>query len=340
MTYEYDVAIIIPAYNEELTIAQVIKDFYAELPNARIYVVDNNCTDRTRFIAEETFKSLSCKGQVILENRKGKAFAIRKAFTIIDADYYILVDGDSTYPANAVHKFLMHLSTRGLDMVVGNRSNYKSENKRAFHSIGNDLVNKLINLLFGGGLADVLSGYRGFSKRFVKNFPILSRGFDIETEMTLHALDKGFDIFEFPINYRDRPIGSVSKLNTYTDGIRVISLIFRIFKDFRPLAFFSCLSLALFIAGISAGTPVVYEYIYTGYVLHIPFAILATGLMICSLVGFAIGLILDTVRNNNRFNYGLHLISSQYIPKSNLANNTVNLNVVNRKIINYESENP
>jgi glycosyltransferase involved in cell wall biosynthesis len=259
-------------------------------------------------------KELGCDGTVISEKRQGKGMAVRKAFNEIDADYYVMVDADMTYDPEEVHTLLKPVVDGEQDMVVGDRHSsgmYKSENKRKFHNFGNSLVTKIINMLFKSSLVDILSGYRVFSRRFVKTFPITCAGFEIETEMTLHALDKRFQVKEIPVNYKDRPEGSFSKINTFSDGIRILRTIMWVFKDYRPLLFFGSLSLLFAVLGILMGLPVLYEYIEYKFIYRVPSAILATGLMIFSLLFFGIGLILDTVAKFQRFNYELHLLGGK-----------------------------
>lgn len=309
-----DIAIIIPAYNEELTIADTIKGFFRQIPEARIVVVDNNSKDRTSEIARAVFRELQCRGTLLFEKRQGKGMAVRKAFSEIDASWYIMVDADTTYPPDAVHDLLRIAVENGYDMVVGDRHSggaYKEQNKRRFHNFGNNLITTVINMLFRNNLTDILSGYRVFSRKFVKNYPILATGFEIETEMTLHALDKRFSIAEVPIAYYERPEGSVSKLNTVGDGIRILKTIMWIFKDYKPLYFFGVCALLAFFAGVATGIPVIYEYIEFRYVYRIPSAVLSTGFMIVAMLFFAIGLILDTVEKFQRFNYELQLLHDQ-----------------------------
>ncbi|MCK4795987.1 MAG: glycosyltransferase, partial [Spirochaetes bacterium] len=299
------------AYNEEKTIKQVIKKFYLANPKGWIYVVDNNSNDNTNKIAYESIEELKCKGDVIFESRKGKGNAIRKAFLEIEADIYVIVDADLTYSEKELDILLEPVKKNECDMCVGDRHSkgyYTKENKRVFHEFGNSLVRNLINLLFKSKLRDIMSGYRVMSHFFVKNFPILSEGFEIETEITLHSLDKRFRIKEIPISYKERPFGSVSKLNTIKDGFRVLKTIFGIFKDYKPLIFFSLISLIFFIIGIIVGTPVILEFIKAQYINRIPSAILSSGLMIISMLLFAIGLILDTVVKHYRYNYEVSLL--------------------------------
>ncbi len=297
------VAVLIPCYNEELTIKKVINDFQRELPDADIYVYDNNSTDSTYKIAVE-------EGAIVKkEPRQGKGNVIRQMFFDIDADYYLMVDGDDTYPAEACHDLLKGLED-GYDMVIGDRlsnGTYYSENKRAFHDFGNNFVRDTINRLYKSNIKDVMTGYRGFNKVFVKTFPVMSSGFQIETEFTLHALDKRLKLLELPIDYRDRPEGSVSKLNTYSDGIKVVFTIFKMFKDYKPMIFFSILFLLFFVLSILAGIPVITEFMRTSYISKVPSALLATGLMIISFLCLFTGIILDTVVINNKKDYELKM---------------------------------
>lgn len=296
-------AVVLPAYNEELTIADTIKDFNTHMPDASIWVINNRSTDATELIANSTIDSLGCRGGVLNERRPGKGNAVRRAFLEIDADVYILADADMTYPASYVHELMAPILLGEADMVVGDRHSagyYALENKRAMHGFGNRLVRDMVNKLFNAELADIMSGYRVFNRRFVKSYPILVEGFEIETDMTLHALDKRFRIVEIPIGYKDRPVGSCSKLNTVSDGARVIKTIGNILRHYRPLAFFGGAALFCALLGFAAGTPVIDEYLRTGYVSHVPLAILATGLEIVALVLGAIGLILDSITHQDR----------------------------------------
>ena len=297
-SHEVTVAVVIPAYNEEATLANVLEDFYQELPDAEFIVVDNASTDETRNIANATLQRLKCTGRVIQELERGKGNAIRRAFAEVDADIIVMVDADSTYPASDVHCLIAPIRTGQADMVVGDRhaeGRYQHENRRAFHQFGNVLVRRTINWLFRAHLNDVLSGFRAFSRKFVENFPVMSTGFELETEMTLHALDKRLRVKECPIKYCDRPEGSVSKLNTFSDGLRVLLKILNIFRCYRPLGFFGSLAGLLALAGLIVGSRVIAEYILYRYVYAIPSAILATGLMIFSVLCVCLGLILDTV---------------------------------------------
>ena len=300
------IAIILPAYNEQLTIEKTIIDFHQHSPDASIYVIDNNSSDGTNSIAKKVISGNSINGEVLFVRRQGKANAMKTAFAKIDADVYVMADADHTYFAHDLEKLLAPVLSGEYDLVVGNRftvSGYEKENKRMFHNFGNNLVKRLINLLFKSDLVDIMSGYRVLSRNFVKNYPIMCEGFEIETEMTLHCLDKKFNIIEIPITYKDRMDGSFSKLNTFKDGFRVLKTIFNIFKDYRPMLFFSILSFLFFIVGVLLGIDPVLEFIEFRYVYKVPSAILATGLMIFSLLFFAIGLILDTIVRYEKFNF-------------------------------------
>ncbi|OPJ62426.1 glycosyltransferase family 2 protein [Clostridium oryzae] len=298
------IAVLIPCYNEEITIGKVVTDFKRELPEADIYVYDNNSSDYTYKIAAEA-------GAIVTkEYRQGKGNVVRSMFRNIDADYYVMVDGDDTYPAEFVHKLLRPIIDKEADMVIGDRlsnGSYKCENKRAFHNAGNNLVRYMINKLFKSNICDIMTGYRAFNREFVKSMPILSAGFEIETEMSIHALDKKFLIKELPIEYRDRPVGSFSKLNTFNDGIKVLKTIFHLFKDYKPLIFFLTFSFILFIMGLLTGLPVIIEFVKTRYISKVPSAILAVGFIVLSMLSLVGGLILDTVVNQNRRIYELYL---------------------------------
>lgn len=296
------VAVLLPAYNEELTIVKVIEDFKKALPHADIYVYDNNSSDRTNELA-------AAAGAIVrFEPRQGKGNVVRSMFREIDADYYIMADADDTYPAAEVEKLLEPLRAGLADMTIGDRlsnGTYEKENKRGFHGFGNNLVKGLINRLYRGDYNDIMTGYRGFNKLFVKNFPVLSPGFEIETELSIHALDKRFKLVEVPITYKDRPEGSESKLSTFSDGFKVLKMIFNLFKDYKPLVFFSLLTLLFFMVGLLVGIPVITEFANTGFIDKLPSAVLATGLMILAALSFVAGFILDTVVRQNRMQYEL-----------------------------------
>ena len=292
------VALILPAYNEELTIEATVRAFHMALPGAAIWVVNNRSSDATEGIARTTLSSLGCLGGVLNESRKGKGNAVRRAFLEINADLYVLADADLTYPADRVRDLLAPVLEGRADMVVGDRhsaGHYAAENKRALHGVGNRLVRNLVNSLFNAELADIMSGYRVFNRRFVKNYPILVEGFEIETDMTLHALDKRYRIIEIPIEYKDRPKGSVSKLNTFSDGARVLFVIMQILRYYKPFVFFGWLSILFFLAGLTAAVPVIQDWIQYQYIRHVPLAILATGLEIVAALMFGVGLILDSI---------------------------------------------
>ncbi len=308
------VAILIPALNEELTLKKSMVDYHTYLPDAAIYVIDNNSSDSTNKIARSTIAELGCDGAVFFEKRRGKANAIRKAFCEIDADIYVMVDADLTYPAKEIKKLITPVINGEADMVVGDRhatGSYKRENKKELHNFGNWLVKILVNMLFQSKLNDIMSGCRVFSKFFVKNYPIMSSGFELETEMTIHAMDKRFNIVEIPIEYKDRQCGSFSKLNTITDGIKVIKTIFFLLKDYRPFLFFGVGAFVFGSMGLVFGVPVIIEFIRTRYILRVPSAILATGLFILSLLSLSVAFILDTVSKINKYNYELKLISTR-----------------------------
>lgn len=300
------IAVLIPCYNEEKTIQKVILDFKRELPEAQIYVYNNNSTDKTLEIIN-SIKGINIRN----EYNQGKGNVVRRMFREIDADIYVMVDGDDTYPAEEVHKLINPIINGKADMTVGDRlsnGTYKNENKRKFHEFGNNLVRKSINLLFKNNLKDIMSGYRAFNRIFVKNIPILSPKFEVETELTLSALDKRFIIKEIPITYRDRPAGSVSKLNTIQDGIKVTKTILKMYKDYKPRKFFFLITLILFILGLICGVPVLIEFVKTRYITKLPSAVLATGLMLISAIAFQCGLILDTIVKANKEKYELNLI--------------------------------
>ena len=283
---------IIPCYNEAPTIAKVVDDFRRELPEAEVYVYDNNSTDGTAKIAR------AHGAAVRREPRQGKGNVCRQMFRDIDADCYLMVDGDDTYPAESARALCAPVLAGEADMVVGDRlSNgaYAQQNARAFHGFGNDLVRAMIRWIYGYGFEDVMTGYRAMSRPFVKTFPVLSEGFQIETELSIHAVDRRWRIADVPVEYRDRPEGSVSKLNTVKDGLKVIAMIGTLFKDYRPLKFFSLVALIFCIGGLCAGMPVVTEYLATGLVPRFPTAILAAALMFTAAISLATGFILDAV---------------------------------------------
>lgn len=286
------VAILIPCYNEELTIATVIQDFKLTMPEAQIYVYNNNSTDRTAEIAR------SYNVNVVDEFRQGKGAVVRSMFRDIDADCYLMVDGDNTYPAQDAKKVAQLVLDGKADMAVGDRlsSTYFTENKRMFHNGGNRIVRLLINLIYKGRITDIMSGCRAFNKLFVKTFPVLSNGFEIETEMSIHALDKRLLIAEIPIQYRDRPQGSESKLNTVSDGIKVLGTIFKFFKAYQPLPFFGILAGIVLAISAMLFAPVFIEYLKTGLVMRFPTLIVSMALLSAALLLVMCGLILDSIK--------------------------------------------
>lgn len=302
---EKKIAVLIPCYNESKTIEKVVKDYKKVLPNADIYVYDNNSTDNTDKIAKKA-------GAIVkYEYRQGKGNVIRSMFRDIDADCYLMIDGDDTYPKENAKEMCDLVLEGKADMVIGDRlsSTYFTENKRPFHNFGNKLVRGLINTLFKSNIRDIMTGYRAFSYEFVKTFPVLSKGFEIETEMTIHALDKNFLLKEIPVEYRDRPEGSVSKLNTYSDGFRVLKTIARLFKEYKPTIFFSIISLIFFILSLVFGIPVFVEFFKTGLVPRIPTLIFAGFLMIVAILMFMCGLILEVVVKKHRQLFELVLLN-------------------------------
>jgi glycosyltransferase involved in cell wall biosynthesis len=307
------VAVVLPAYNEELTIAGVISSFHEALPDAAIWVINNRSSDQTHAIANTLLKELGCKGGVIQEDAPGKGNAVRRAFLEIDADIFVMADADLTYPADEVLKLIKPVLENRADMVVGDRHSsgcYGAENKRSLHEFGNQLVRRLVNVLFRSRLVDIMSGYRVFSRRFVKNYPILVSGFEIETDMTLHALDKRFRIVEVPIQYKDRPEGSSSKLNTVRDGMKVLFTIGNILRHYRPGLFFGSTSLVVAISGLLMAMPVLNDWFVHQYIFHVPLAILATGVEIVAVLLGAIALILDSLAHQDRRNFEMRLLSA------------------------------
>lgn len=298
----HQVAVIIPCYNEEVTIGQLVKDFKAELPKADIYVYDNNSTDDTAVRAKEA-------GAIVRkEARKGKGNVVKKMFYDIDADYYVMVDGDRTYLASEVHKLLQPVINGEADMVVGTRlGEYSDKAFRKFHKFGNGLITALINLFFKANLKDVLSGYRVFNRKFVDTIPVISKGFEVETELTINALDYSMELLEVPIKYLDRPDNNPSKLNTLKDGFLILFTIVTIFKDFRPLLFFFIISSGFAVLGLLVGTPVIIEFINTGLVYKVPSAILAAALELLSVQFIGLGLVLDTIARNRRSQYVIEI---------------------------------
>ncbi len=299
-------AVIIPCYNEAQTVTKVVTDYKKALPDAIIYVYDNNSTDDTAKLAK------AAGAVVCTEHRQGKGNVIRSMFKDIEADCYLMVDGDDTYPASSAREMCDFVLHGGVDMVIGDRlsSTYFIENKRRFHNFGNTLVRWLINTLFRADIHDIMTGYRAFSHDFVKTFPVLSKGFEIETEMTIHALDKNFYIKEIPVAYRDRPSGSSSKLSTYSDGVKVIATIAKLFEEYKPMVFFSLVSLLLFAISFAFGIPVFVEYFNTGLVPRYPTLIFSGFMLITSILMLVCGLILEVVVRKHRQLFEILLINS------------------------------
>ena len=299
------IAILIPCYNESLTIEKVVKDYKKVLPDADVYVYDNNSTDHTDEIARNA-------GAIVrYEYRQGKGNVIRSMFRDIEADCYLMIDGDDTYPAENAKEMCDLVLEGKADMVIGDRlsSTYFEENKRPFHNFGNEIVRRSINKLWRpkNRILDVMTGYRAFSPLFVKSFPILSKGFEIETEMTIHALDKNLLIQSLPVQYRDRPAGSESKLNTYTDGMKVLLTIFNLYRDYQPLKFFGIVSLILGLFSIALFIPVFTEFLKTGLVPRFPTLIVSTVMMLAAFLSLVCGLILDTNAKNSRKNFEVQM---------------------------------
>ena len=297
------IAVLIPCYNEEKTIEKVVSDFKRELPDSVIYVYDNNSTDRTIEKAEEA-------GAVVkYEYLQGKGNVIRRMFEEVDAECYLIVDGDDTYPAKHAVQMADLIIYRQADMVVGDRlsSSYFQENKRPFHNLGNSLVRASINKLFKTDIKDIMTGYRAFSYRFVKTFPVLSKGFEIETEMTIHAIDKNMHVENVVIDYKDRPEGSESKLNTYADGLKVLRMIARLFRTYRPMAYFGIMAIILAFLGVGFFIPVAIEYARTGVVERFPTLIVCCFVVLAAVQAFFAGLILKTIYQKNRQDFEMEL---------------------------------
>lgn len=297
------IAVLIPCYNEGQTIQKVVQDWKRMLPEASIYVYDNNSLDHTDDIASRS-------GAIVRhEYQQGKGNVIRRMFREIDAQCYIMIDGDDTYPAEYGRKMVDLVLNKKVDMVVGDRlsSTYFEENKRPFHNIGNSLVRKTINHLFKSNIRDIMTGYRAFSYQFVKSFPVLSKGFEIETEMTIHAVDKNMLVENIIIEYRDRPEGSESKLNTYTDGFKVLKTIARLYKSYRPLGFFTGLSVVLVFIAALLFFPILYVYIQTGLVPQFPTLIVCGFIALSALIAFFSGLILSSIVEKERREYEFRL---------------------------------
>lgn len=297
------IAVLIPCYNEEKTVEKVVRDFRAVLPEAVIYVYDNNSSDRTVELAEGA-------GAVVRhEYSQGKGNVLRRMFREIDAECYILVDGDDTYPAESAPEMCRLVLEHQADMVVGDRlsSTYFTENKRPFHNFGNSLVRLSINCLFGAKIQDIMTGYRAFSFAFVKTFPVLSRGFEIETEMSIHAVQRNMQVENVVIEYRDRPEGSVSKLNTYSDGAKVLGTILKLYKNYRPFGFFTVIAVILALISLLFMMPVLTEYFVTGLVPRFPTLIVCGFVMIAALMLFVAGVILSSLLGKDKRDFEFRL---------------------------------
>ncbi len=297
------IAVLIPCYNESKTIGKVVKDFKEALPEAVVYVYDNNSVDDTSKIAAEA-GAVVCR-----EYQQGKGNVIRRMFREIDAECYIMADGDDTYPAEFAREMTEKVLNCQVDMVVGDRlsSTYFTENKRAFHNFGNVIVRKFINHLFRTNIKDIMTGYRAFSYQFAKTFPVLSKGFEIETEMTIHAVDKNMAVENVVIEYRDRPEGSESKLNTYTDGFKVLVTIGRLYRNYKPLGFFSWIAFLLILAAVAFLIPVLVNYVKTGLVGQLPTLIVCGLTILAALQSFFAGLILSTIVDKNKKDFEMAL---------------------------------
>ena len=295
------IAVLIPCYNESKTIEKVIKDYKKVLPEANIYVYDNNSTDNTDEIAKKA-------GAIVrYEYRQGKGNVIRSMFRDIDADCYLMIDGDDTYPAENASEMCDLILSKKADMVIGDRlsSTYFQENKRPFHNFGNKIVRLFINIIFKNKVKDIMTGYRAFSYEFVKGFPVLSKGFEIETEMTIHAVDKNYKLIEIPVQYRDRPEGSVSKLNTVSDGIKVLKTIAILFEEYRPALFFNIFAIIFLSLSLIFGIPVVKEFFDTGLVPRFPTLIVACIFLIISILMCVTGIILQVIVKKHKQLYEL-----------------------------------
>ena len=307
MKKDKKIAVLIPCYNESKTVEKVVNDYKKALPEADIYVYDNNSSDGTDEIARKA-------GAIVrYEYKQGKGNVIRAMFKDIDADCYLMVDGDDTYPADNAREMCDYVLGGKADMVIGDRlsSTYFKENKRPFHNFGNKLVRGLINTLFKSKIKDIMTGYRAFSYDFVKTFPILSKGFEIETEMSIHSLDKNFKLVEIPVQYRDRPSGSVSKLNTFSDGFKVIKTIVRFFKDYKPSLFFGIIGTLFVIVSIIFSIPVFKEYFETGLVPRFPTLIFSGFMLIIGIINYTCGVILEGINNKYRQLFELTYINTK-----------------------------
>ena len=307
------IAVLIPCYNESKTVEKVVTDFKRVLPEASIYVYDNNSTDDTAVLAKKA-------GAIVRhEYQQGKGNVIRRMFREIDAECYIMTDGDDTYPAEYARQMADLVFDKNVDMVVGDRlsSTYFEENKRPFHNLGNSIVRKSINFLFKSEIKDIMTGYRAFSYQFVKSFPVLSKGFEIETEMSIHAIDKNMYIENVIIDYRDRPEGSESKLNTYSDGLKVLFTIFRLYRNYKPINFFSIIALLLTIISAVFFIPILITYAKTGLVPNFPTLIVCGFVIVAALISLFTGVVLQTLRQKDRQDFEMNIIRISEFQKKN-----------------------
>ena len=306
------IAVLIPCYNEEKTIYKVVTDFKAVLPDSTIYVYDNNSSDKTSELAEKA-------GAVVRkEYKQGKGNVIRRMFREIDAEVYIMVDGDDTYPAECAPEMVDAVINKNADMVVGDRlsSTYFQENKRPFHNFGNSIVRWSINNLFKTSIKDIMTGYRAFSYEFVKTYPVMSKGFEIETEMSIHAVDRNMQVENVIIEYRDRPDGSESKLNTYSDGIKVLLTIVKLYKNYKPFGFFTAISLVLALCSILFFIPVLSAYFKTRVVDRVPTLIVCGFVVVMAILFFAVGVLLSTLRSQDKRDFEYKLIQVDHMKKT------------------------
>ncbi len=310
------IAVLIPCYNEATTIEKIVKEYKRFLPEATVYVYDNNSTDGTDEIARAA-------GAVVrYEYQQGKGNVIRRMFREIDAECYIMTDGDDTYPVEIALEMAKLVLNKNADMVVGDRlsSTYFNENKRPFHNFGNSIVRRSINRLFKGNIKDIMTGYRAFSYNFVKTFPVLSKGFEIETEMSIHAIDKNMQIENVVVDYRDRPDGSVSKLNTYSDGMKVLKTIMKLYRTYKPFCFFGYLALIIALIAVAFFIPVFIEYINTGLVRRFPTLIVCGFVVIAAIQSLFTGLMLQTMVQKNKQDFEIELIKANEEYKKKLSN--------------------
>lgn len=313
LEYNRSIAVILPAYNEELTIAGTLRAFHAVMPDAFFYVVDNNSTDATAHIAEETLANLGAQGGLLHEARQGKGNAVRRAFFEIDADVYVLVDADMTYPAEALPQLVAPILAGEADMVYGDRlseGDYARQNRRTFHGFGNSLVQGLVNAVSGTHFTDIMTGYRALSRAFVKSYPVLVEGFQLETYISLFAAQARLRVLGIPIRYVDRPEGSYSKLNTFKDGFRVLSTIFTIFRQCNPLVFFSFVAACCVVLSVLCGAVVIGEWLTTHFVTRVPLAVLSVAFGLLGAIALGTGFTLDAINYHRRLQLEAHLQQS------------------------------